>query len=103
MKFEMYSVIFGTLCGLFGRVAFAVFLLYFIQRVSRPQTYLLWVAIVLQVVINVLFLAVVLARCTPSVKGAWNSGLCLTSELSMAIQYVQGGRSHFSKSLNAYS
>lgn len=93
MKFEMFSMIFGTLCGIFGRVSFAVFLLYFIQRVSRPRTYMVWVIIVLQVVINVLFLAIILAQCAPSVRGAWDAGLCRTSGSVLAIQYVQGGRS----------
>ncbi|KUL82899.1 hypothetical protein ZTR_10418 [Talaromyces verruculosus] len=90
MKFEMLSMSFGTLCGIFGRVSFAVFLLYFIQRVSRPRTYLVWIIILLQVVINVLFLAIILAQCAPSVNGPWNAGLCRTSGSVLAIQYVQG-------------
>lgn len=95
MKFEMLSMIFGTLCGLFGRVSFAAFLLYFIQRVSRPRTYLIWVIIVLQVVINVSFLSIILAQCAPSVNGAWDAGLCRTSGSVLTIQYVQGGMSYF--------
>ncbi|RAO64174.1 uncharacterized protein BHQ10_000186 [Talaromyces amestolkiae] len=90
MRFEMFSMIFGTLCGIFGRVAFAVFLLYFIQRVSRLRTYLVWAIIVLQVVINVLFLAIVLAQCAPSVTGSWDSGSCRTSESVLVIEYLQG-------------
>lgn len=93
MTFEMHSMIFGILCGLFGRVAFAVFLLFFIQRVSRPRTYLIWIIIVLQVVVNVFVLAYVLARCATSVKGAWNAGICRTSGSMLVVEYVQGGRS----------
>lgn len=92
MTFEMVSMIFSTLCGIFGRVAFAVFLLYFIQRVSRLRTYLVWAIILLQVLINVLFLAIVLAQCAPSVDGYWDTGLCQTSQSVLAITYVQCGR-----------
>ncbi|KAE8556539.1 hypothetical protein EYB25_001240 [Talaromyces marneffei] len=90
MRFEMYSMTFGTISGMFGRVSFAVFLLFFIQRVSRPQTYFVWSIIVVQVVINVLFLAFTLAQCAPSVKGAWAAGMCQTSRSTLAVQYVQG-------------
>ncbi|OKL59081.1 hypothetical protein UA08_05625 [Talaromyces atroroseus] len=93
MKYEMLSMIFGSLCGLFGRISFAAFLLYFIQRVSRIRTYVIWTVIIVQVVVTIVLLIYNMVKCAPSVHGPraiFETAECWTSPSIMALQYSQG-------------
>lgn len=94
IRYQTYAIIFGSLAGLFGRLAFAVFLLYFVRQFSRLQAYIIWFIIALQMIAHIVIITYINVHChTQDIgrRGAWKAGLCGISGATLASQYALRG------------
>ncbi|KAH8697148.1 hypothetical protein BGW36DRAFT_427120 [Talaromyces proteolyticus] len=93
IKYEMLAITTATLCAMFARISFAIFIFYFASRILRIYQYLIGVWIVVQVVFNIIPIAITWSYCSPIVshtQNYTNSELCWISPHVSGWLYTQG-------------
>lgn len=89
---ELFAV---TPC-MFGRISFAVFLLYLLGRTAKWKRTILWAIIAVQIIINLIVIVQIYAQCGLHFNALWNPKVaeiahCQSPTVETYIGYVQSG------------